>query len=84
MSARFGSRRKRSRKCSLFVLGPETLGSEGMDRVVADLDELERRLGHALLDHVVERVLHPSFQRHEPFLRGLLAHGLAGRAVDLG
>ena len=32
---------------------------------------------------MVERVLHPGLERHEPFLRRLLAHGLARRAVDL-
>ena len=35
------------------------------------------------LDHVVERVLHPRLQRNQPFLRRLLAQGLAGGAVDL-
>jgi hypothetical protein len=54
-----------------------------MDRVVADPDELEARFVHALTDHVVERVLHPGLERHKAFLRRLLAHGLAGRAVDL-
>ena len=56
---------------------------ERIDRVVADPDELERRLVHALADHMVERVLHPRLQRHQPLLRRLLAHRLAGRAVDL-
>jgi hypothetical protein len=46
--------------------------------------EFEPRLVHADVDHVVEGVLEPALQRHEAFLRGLLAHGLAGRAVDLG
>ena len=42
------------------------------------------RLVHALLDHMVERALHPRFQRHQPLLRRLLAQGLARRPVDLG
>ena len=32
---------------------------------------------------MVERVLHPGLERHQAFLRGLLAQGLARRAVDL-
>ena len=56
---------------------------ERIDGVVADPYEFEAGLVHALTDHMVERVLDPRFQRHEAFLRRLLAHGLAGRAVDL-
>jgi hypothetical protein len=54
-----------------------------IDRVVADPHKLEPGLVHVLLDHVVEGVLHPRLERHEPFLRRLLAHGLAGGATDL-
>ena len=56
---------------------------ERIDRVIADPDEFERRLAHALLDHMVERILHPRFERNQPFLRRLLAQGLARRPVDL-
>jgi hypothetical protein len=56
---------------------------ERVDRVVADPHEFEPRLVHAFVDYVVERVLHPRFQWHEPFLRRLLPHGFASRAVDL-
>jgi hypothetical protein len=54
-----------------------------IDRVVADPDEFEPPLVHALPDHMVERVLHPGLERRQPFLRRLLAHGLGGRAVHL-
>jgi hypothetical protein len=112
MSTRLGSRRKRSSKCSLFVLSPGIAGVGGDRhaqvrrvsravtpgrgenferlRLLERVDERRRqprrtrgRLGHALLDHVVERVLHPGFQRNQPLLRRLLAKRLAGRPVDL-
>ena len=54
-----------------------------IDRVVADPHKLEPGLVHALPDHMVERVLDPRLERHKPFLRRLLAQGLARRPVDL-
>src|ERR1700733_8210620 len=54
-----------------------------IDRVVADPHKLEPGLVHALPDHMVERVLDPRLERHNPFLRRLLAQGLARRPVDL-
>ena len=56
---------------------------ERIDRVVADPDEFEAGLGHVVLDHKIERALHPGLERHEPFLRRLLAQSLRSRAVDL-
>ena len=53
------------------------------DRVVADPDEFEIRLAHAVLDHPVEDRLDPGLQRQQALLRRLQAHGLAGRAIDL-
>jgi hypothetical protein len=56
---------------------------ERIDRVVADPYGFEARLVHADANHVIERALHPRFQRNQPLLGRLLAQSLTGRAIDL-